>query len=85
MKQLYLLCSVVLLLHVGATAHEVESHTSSAATVYKHHHPNPSSMLMQNASNISGRVTDENGSPFPGVNVVVKGTSTGTVTAVDGR
>ena len=34
---------------------------------------------------VSGRVTDENGSPFPGVNVVVKGTVTGTTTNADGR
>lgn len=33
---------------------------------------------------INGRVTDENGVPFPGVNVVVKGTTTGTVTSADG-
>jgi TonB-linked SusC/RagA family outer membrane protein len=34
---------------------------------------------------VSGVVTDEEGSPIPGVNVVLKGTSTGTVTDVDGR
>ncbi|MBL7856296.1 MAG: SusC/RagA family TonB-linked outer membrane protein [Cyclobacteriaceae bacterium] len=33
---------------------------------------------------ISGRVTDEKGVAFPGVNVVVKGTSNGTVTNADG-
>jgi TonB-linked SusC/RagA family outer membrane protein len=34
---------------------------------------------------VSGAVTDEDGGPLPGVNVVLKGTSTGTVTDVDGR
>lgn len=34
---------------------------------------------------IRGRVTDENGSAFPGVNVVIKGTTTGTVTGADGN
>ena len=35
---------------------------------------------------ISGKVTDESdGSPIPGVNVVVKGTTTGTVTDIDGK
>jgi TonB-linked SusC/RagA family outer membrane protein len=35
---------------------------------------------------VSGRVTStEDGSPLPGVNVVVKGTATGTVTDADGR
>jgi TonB-linked SusC/RagA family outer membrane protein len=36
--------------------------------------------------NVSGRVTDANdGLPLPGVNVVVKGTTNGTVTDTDGR
>ncbi len=34
---------------------------------------------------ISGRVTDENGNGFPGVNILVKGTSIGSVTDVDGN
>lgn len=33
---------------------------------------------------ITGKVSDVNGNPLPGVTVVVKGTSTGTVTASDG-
>jgi TonB-linked SusC/RagA family outer membrane protein len=33
---------------------------------------------------ISGRVTDENGVAFPGVNVIIKGTTNGTVTNTDG-
>lgn len=35
--------------------------------------------------NVSGLVTDENGSGMPGVNVLVKGTSTGTATDADGK
>lgn len=34
---------------------------------------------------VTGRVTDENGEPLPGVNVQVKGTSIGTSTDTDGR
>ncbi len=34
---------------------------------------------------VTGRVTDENGGGFPGVNVLVKGTTTGTSTDTDGR
>jgi TonB-dependent starch-binding outer membrane protein SusC len=34
---------------------------------------------------VSGKVTDENGSGMPGVNVLVKGTTTGTSTDVDGK
>jgi len=34
---------------------------------------------------ISGQVTDENSEPLPGVNILVKGTTTGTVTDVNGN
>ncbi len=34
---------------------------------------------------VSGKVSDENGAPFPGVNVLVKGTTIGTSTDVNGR
>ncbi len=34
---------------------------------------------------ITGKVTDEDGNPLPGVNIVVKGTITGTITTVDGN
>lgn len=34
---------------------------------------------------VSGQVKDENGQGFPGVNVIVKGTSNGTVTDADGK
>lgn len=34
---------------------------------------------------VTGTVTDESGEPMPGVNVVVKGTTTGVVTDLDGR
>ena len=44
--------------------------------------PEPAPLL---ALAVSGRVTDENGTPFPGVNVVLKGTATGTTTNTDGR
>jgi TonB-linked SusC/RagA family outer membrane protein len=42
-------------------------------------------VIMELSQSISGRVTDENGSSFPGVNVIVKGTSIGTVTDVEGN
>jgi len=34
---------------------------------------------------ITGTITDENGNPLPGVNVQVEGTTTGTITDVNGR
>ena len=42
--------------------------------------------LLAQDRTVTGRVTaSEDGSPIPGVNVVVKGTSTGTTTGADGR
>ena len=39
----------------------------------------------QNASLISGTVVDETGEPLPGVNIVIKGTTSGSVTDIDGK
>src|SRR5690606_17295841 len=72
MKQLYLLCSILLLVNVGmARAAEPPSLTDESSALA--------------LIGVSGRVTDETGSPFPGVNVVVKGTAIGTSTDDDGR
>ena len=35
--------------------------------------------------NIKGVISDESGVPLPGVNVVIKGTNTGTTTDFDGN
>lgn len=43
------------------------------------------SSVLQQQANISGKVSDMNGAPMPGVTVVVKGTVTGTVTDVNGN
>lgn len=43
------------------------------------------SVAMQQSKTISGKVTDFTNSPLPGVTVVVKGTTTGTVTDADGN
>ncbi len=40
---------------------------------------------MQQQGNVSGRVTDTNGDPVIGANVIIKGTTQGTVTDADGR
>ena len=47
--------------------------------------PVESGMSIEQQKTISGRVSDTSGSPLPGVSVVLKGTSTGTVTDTDGR
>ena len=45
------------------------------------------SMLAMNAQQItvSGKVTDEVGTPLPGVNVVIKGTTKGSISDFDGN
>ena len=41
--------------------------------------------IIQSAHEISGNVIDSSGTPLPGVTVVVKGTTNGTITDVDGQ
>jgi len=43
------------------------------------------SSVSQQQKSISGRVTDSSGSPLPGVTVVIKGKTTGTITDVNGN
>lgn len=45
---------------------------------------NPIGATMQQQKSVSGKVTDEAGQPLPGVTVVIKGTTKGTVTSMDG-
>lgn len=40
---------------------------------------------VQQSLSVSGKVTDTSGSPLPGVSVVVKGTTNGTITDTDGK
>lgn len=84
MKQLYLMYSMVLLLHAGATAYHNAPEVSPAGGM------DPDSkwstgFVIDQARGVSGQVTDESGVAFPGVNVVVKGTTTGTTTDSDGK
>ncbi|MEX2512919.1 MAG: TonB-dependent receptor [Cyclobacteriaceae bacterium] len=44
-----------------------------------------SPIIMEDAIEISGKVTDENGMPIPGATVIVEGTNSGTVTDIDGE
>src|SRR5690606_14771961 len=34
--------------------------------------------------NVSGTITDDEGNPLPGVNIIIKGTTNGTITTIDG-
>jgi TonB-linked SusC/RagA family outer membrane protein len=59
------------------------NHASAKDAVADASSDDASAMLQQQT--ITGHVTDENGADFPGVNVVIKGTTNGTVTSADGR
>ena len=45
---------------------------------------NPEVEIVTDIIDISGKITDENGEPLPGVNILVKGTTIGTISDVDG-
>jgi TonB-linked SusC/RagA family outer membrane protein len=47
--------------------------------------PSKSTEALSQQKSISGKVTDSSGSPLPGVTVVVKGTTQGTITGTDGN
>lgn len=83
MKHYYLLCGMILLMQGAAMAGEYR-HDPSRSRITD---PKSDEVLATNhlAINVSGQVTDENGMPFPGVNIIVKGTATGTNTDTNGR
>lgn len=47
--------------------------------------PTRTASIQRNAQEITGTVTDESGSPLPGVNVIEKGTTNGSLTDGDGK
>ncbi len=83
MKQRYLLCIILVLFYAEAHVLAGGTHRANEATEFSDYFTSPFTNVAMVP--ISGTVTDENGSPFPGVNVVVKGTSTGTTTNADGK
>ncbi len=46
---------------------------------------NTANNVSRQARSVSGKVTDSSGQPLPGVSVVLKGTTTGTITDFDGK
>ena len=42
-------------------------------------------LVLQQQKSVSGKVTDSSGSPLPGVTVIIKGTTNGTITNADGE
>ncbi len=84
MKQFYALCSIVLLIHAGTLAQNNELLASRAEVMQKNSDRNLN-QIKPEAVNVTGNVKDENGDPFLGVTIVLKGTTTGTTTDTDGN
>ena len=84
MKHFYLLCSMIMLIN-GGMAKETEPSSSPPDLIHFDSNLESSDITEYAVLGVSGRVTDENGAPFPGVNVVVKGTTTGAATDSEGR
>ncbi|MFZ6012471.1 MAG: carboxypeptidase-like regulatory domain-containing protein, partial [Bacteroidota bacterium] len=80
MKHFYLIFCVVLTAHVGTFGGKRLTDDSGSSSVHRDDGNNH-----RTAFNVSGRVSDEKGAPFPGVNIVVKGTTQGTATDSDGK
>lgn len=92
MKKCYLLFCSLLFLHQSVFSLENSGSialTTSAASPLKLDPPGRPGTLMVTTADaavtVTGRVTDENGQGFPGVNIIVKGTTTGTTTDANGR
>lgn len=81
MKQFYLMCGMIIL--VQGTMAMKNGPSSPRSDLMRKTDGN--SRLEMIALGVTGRVTDEDGASIPGVNVVIKGTTTGTVTDSDGR
>ncbi len=78
MKHLYLFFCVVLVLFTGTLVGKDRPDNPGRSSMHGDADSKP-------LVSISGRITDENGVAFPGVNVIVKGTSNGTSSDSDGK
>jgi len=76
---------MVLLLQVGAMAQSNELSASLARTVKGSSNVETSLGKRQMTLNVTGHVTDESDADFTGVNIIVKGTTIGTVTDSNGK
>lgn len=56
-----------------------------ATTVYADPHIPSVTEVQQQSTRVTGVVKDNNGEPLPGVNILVKGTTNGVITDMDGR
>ncbi len=79
MKKCYLIFGALLCLSLQAFPHGTFANASARID------PPDKPVNSTDAIAVSGQVTDENGQGFPGVNIIVKGSSAGTATDANGR
>ena len=77
------LATILLMGSLGMGSAFAESNVGAALPVDVHTLAGTPS-VQQSVKKISGVITDQNGEPIIGVNVVVKGTTNGTITGLDG-
>ena len=77
------LATMLLMGSLGTGSAFAESNVGAALPVDVHTLASTPS-VQQSVKKISGVITDQNGEPIIGVNVVVKGTTNGTITGLDG-
>jgi TonB-linked SusC/RagA family outer membrane protein len=95
MKKCYLLFCTLLVLHQYGYAQWSDASVASTGSaqssnsLFKDDPGEPGARsggaMAAVAVAVTGQVTDENGQGFPGVNIIVKGTTSGTTTDVNGR
>lgn len=85
MKQLYVLFCMVLLLQVGVSAQNNGQALFVAQATGSHSEREAKQRTDEIDISVSGQVTNEEGEPFIGATILVKGTSTGTVTDIEGN
>ena len=85
MKRFYLLYGMLLVSHLGASTYANVPYPSNAEVIHLATDRTDLSSTNWEAFSVTGTVTDENGNAFPGVAVIVKGTTIGTITDVNGR
>ena len=83
MKHNWYLWCMLLFIHTGATAKNYVSFASMAVLNRPNFNENRDEFKLQ--ASITGQIFDENGDPFLGVTVILKGTATGTTTDMEGK